>query len=263
MNTWNGDKMLRDERLDKIQEYISKRKYASIVELAEKFDVSKATIRRDLELLSANEDIRLTRGGATCTGKDLQMNELPYNEKRLKSQGEKIRIAQKACTLIEEGETIIVDTGTTTREMVPFLARKKNIHVVTNDVMIAAELAVNRDIEITVIGGRMRKGFYTLRGYYAENFLQQLHVDTTFLSMDSIDVDAGCMIVNMDEVVMKQNMIRCANRTIALCDHKKFEFKSFLRVCTLEDIDCSITGRELPEDIYESFHSKGYQLIRV
>lgn len=253
--------MIKDERLAKMLEYIEKNKYVNIHQLVAEFSVSKATIRRDLEILAANGEIQLTHGGAK-NKKDAE-RELPYDEKRKINSDEKSRIGKAACDLIQEGHTVIIDTGTTTREMIKYLLSRQHIHVITNDVLIAAELAANTEIDITLTGGSIRKGYYTLCGYYAENFIKQLHADILFLSLDSIDSEFGGAILNIDEVATKQRMITAAGRIVSLCDHTKYESKALLKVCELSEIDLCITGHELPQEIYLNFIEKGHNLQLV
>lgn len=253
--------MIKEERLARIVEYIEKNHYVDIHQLVAEFSVSKATVRRDLEVLAANGVIQLTHGGAKYIRETVR--ELPYDEKRKSNSDEKSRIGKAACDLIQEGDTVIMDTGTTTREMVKYLLNRQHIHVITNDVMIAAELAANTAIDLTLTGGNIRKGYYTLCGYYAENFIKQLHADILFLSLDSIDSEFGCAIVNMDEVAVKQRMMKAAERVISLCDHTKYESKALLKVCELSEIDLFVTGQELPEEIYHNFTEKGYNLQLV
>lgn len=254
--------MLKEERLEKLEEYIIANRFASVQDMAERFHISKATVRRDLEVLTKNDAFKLTRGGVSYQRKAL-VSELPYHEKQLLNREEKSRICKAACDLIEEGATIIVDTGTTTREMVPYLLEKKNIYVVTNDLMIATELASNCEIELTLVGGKLRTGYYTLRGYAAEDFLRQLHVDITFLSLDAVNVDFGCAVFNMDEVAIKQHMIQSADETVVLCDHSKFKTNAFLKVANIEDVDLFITGKELCRETADRFREKDLKLKLV
>ena len=253
--------MIKDERLTRLVEYIEKNQYVDIHQLVAEFSVSKATVRRDLEVLADSGVVQLTHGGAKYIRET--ESELPYDEKRKANSDEKSRIGKAACDLIKEGDTVIIDTGTTTREMVKYLLSRQHIHVITNDVIIAAELAANTAIDLTLTGGNVRKGYYTLCGYYAENFIKQLHADILFLSLDSIDSEFGGAILNMDEVSTKQRMMKAAEQIVSLCDHTKYESKALLKVCELSEIDLFITGKELPEGIYHSFKDKGSNLQLV
>jgi len=253
--------MIREERLAEILQYINQKKFVSIHELCKVFSISKATVRRDLNQLNKTGHILLSRGGARYMQE--AENELPYDEKRKHHKDEKLCICQRACEIIKDGSLVIIDTGTTTREMAQFLKDRKNLHIVTNDIMIAVELATNRFIDLTVTGGSVRKGYYTLNGYSAESFLQQLHADIAFLSLDAVDSEMGGMITNMDEITLKQRIIQCADYVVALCDHSKFGKKSFLKVCSLEEIDLFITGKELPKAILNSFEQRDAKIQLV
>lgn len=252
--------MLKDARIERLMAYLRDNKYATISDITALLGVSKATVYRDLGELGKRGEFTVTRGGAYYNSA-LSGTELPYAEKRKHNHSEKVRIARLACETIRENSTIIVDTGTTTREMVTFIKEMRHIHVVTNDVLIAAELADNLDIEITVTGGNIRRGYYTLRNYFADSFLNQIKVDTLFLSADSVSVDSGCMVTNMDELTVKQKMLRAADRVILLCDHSKIGKKSFSTVCDLADVDILISGREMDAARLEELNEAGCKVL--
>ena len=252
--------MLKDARIDRLRGYLRDNKYATISDITALLGISKATAYRDLSELSKFNEFTVTRGGAYLNSAAAGA-ELPYAEKRKHNHAEKVRIARAACDYIREDSTIILDTGTTTREMVTFIKEMRKLQVVTNDVLIAAELADNQEIEITVTGGNIRHGYYTLRGYYADYFLTQIKVDTAFLSADSVSPDSGCMVTNMDELTVKQNMMRAADRVILLCDHSKIGKKSFSMVCDISEIDLLITGREVDAALAESIREADCEVV--
>lgn len=239
--------MIRDERLNRMEAYINAQQYVSVEELVDKFGVSKATVRRDLDILNEQGTICLLRGGAKTKGQIER--ELLYAEKLNKNREEKVRICQFASTMISEGQTIFLDTGVTAREMIPFLSDMRNIHVVTDDIWIAANLATNAEIKVTVPGGDIRRGFYTIKGSETEQFLSRLYVDIAFMSIDAIDWEFGCSITNNDEVLTKQQMISHSKKTVMIADHSKFETVASWKVCPLSDINLFITGEELSESI--------------
>ncbi len=249
--------MLRDERLEKMNEFIQMQKYVTIDELMEEYQTSRATVRRDLDILRDRGFVTLTRGGAR--GNTISVIEDPYQKKLEANPQEKARIAAKAVEMIMDNQAVFIDTGTTTREMVPYLLQRKNIHIVTNDIYIATQLTHNVDIDITVTGGKVRKGYYTLRGHTTEAFLKQLHADMAFVSLDAIDYKFGCSVTNMDEVLIKQMMVSASCKTIALCDHSKFETFANWKVCQLADIDLYITGKEISKDILTKYEANKVQ----
>lgn len=246
--------MIRDERLSRMEAYIKALQYVSVDELVEKFGVSKATVRRDLDILNGQGTICLLRGGARTKGQIER--ELLYAEKLNRNREEKVRICQYASTLIEEGQTIFLDTGVTAREMIPFLSDMRNIRVVTDDIWIATNLAPNAEIRVTIPGGDIRRGFYTIKGSETEQFLSRLFVDIAFISIDSIDREFGCSISNNEEVLAKQQMISHSKKTVMIADHSKFETVANWKVCPLNEINLFVTGKELPEAIAGSYNKQ-------
>lgn len=254
--------MLKYERLERIEEYVNQNKYATITDLAEFFGISSATIRRDLELLGSQQRVTLTRGGVVSNRKNVT-EEQSYTEKLGANQQEKNRIAQAAAQLIQEGNTILVDSGTTNRAMIPYLLEISHLGVVTNDVVMAAELTGHPGAEVTLLGGTLRKGYFTLTGHYAESMVSQMRADIAFLGMDSVSLRSGCMIANMNEVGLKRAIAAAARQVVVVCDHTKLETESFITVFPLDQVDLFITGRELNPRIAAAMQEMGLKLQQV
>ncbi len=252
--------MIRDERLEKITEYVQNRHYASVRELMELLKVSKATVRRDLELLSRSNAVLLTRGGVTCEGKD-KNKELAYNEKRSANTLEKNRLGEAAGRLVRSNSTVILDAGTTTRAIVPHIRELTGLNLVTNDLMIAADLNTCEGVNVTVTGGQLRKGFFTLRGYMAADFVRSMRADLAFVGFDALDMRAGCFITNADEVSLKKSIIEAADKVVAVLDHTKFHATAFISVCPLHDIDVVVTDRGLEPDLAQTLREMGIEVI--
>jgi len=239
--------MLQEERLQRIEEYINFRGRASFQELMKELDLSKATIRRDLKRLEAEERLTIVRGGAIAKEPE-SSRELPYYRKLETNSEEKQRIAKSAAALVESGKTIVLDSGTTTRHMVPHLAQLPYAHIITCDVLIAADCSYYPNIETTVIGGKLRSGYHSLYGYLAEQMIRTLNADIAFLSADAISDDGTCAITNIEEVLIKQYILKCADKSVLLCDHTKFNLKSVVKIYDINDVDLVICGRELAEE---------------
>lgn len=254
--------MLKDERQERIAAFVNENKYASVAELSGFFQVSRATIRRDLDEMEAESRLKLTHGGAVSNDKSTSF-ELSYIEKRETNREEKTRIAAHAAAKIKPGETILIDSGTTCVEIPRFLAGMENVIVATNDLMCGIELKKCPGITTIIIGGTMRPHFYNTSGFYAEDFLREFHFDKAFVSMDAIDVEMGSMITNIDEVSVKALIAEVADEVFFLCDHSKFKAKAFVRVCPLEKADMIITSKELPRETASRYREKGANLILV
>ena len=254
--------MLPEQRLAYIISSVKEHKYCSIQQLARGADVSAATIRRDLQALASQEQVRLTRGGAMHVLANTAQ-EPAYAVKSSLHLDEKMRIGQAACKLMHPGETILLDTGTTVYQMTPGLKAMENVTVVTNDVRIAAELATCSGLSLCMLGGLVRHGHYTTTGFWTQQALENLHVDRMFLSCDAVDLNGGCSITNAEEIIIKQRMIHASNECNLLADHSKFESVAFMRLCTLDKIHSIITGRELKPAIVREYEALGIQMILV
>lgn len=249
--------MLKDERLEKIEDFVNTNRYASMHELVKLFDISKATIRRDLECLEKAGKVVLTRGGATSVNKG-SLDELPYHEKRNANREEKIRIARAAVGRIATGQTVMIDSGTTSFEMAELMDSLSGVIVATNDLMTAVALTKHRGVDLIVIGGGVRRGFYTMDGYFAAANVQNYNFDQAFLCVDAISLDLGCMITNADELDIKRSIIRSSKRVTVMCDHSKFGNTAFVSVCKLDEVDSVITGKELDPAIRAAIVEHGH-----
>lgn len=254
--------MLRDERLQKIENFVKEHKRASFQELIDAFALSKATIRRDLKLLEEEDRLTLVRGGAVIK-ESAGSYELPYHMKLESNSLEKERIAKRAVELVRPGSTIIIDSGTTTRYMVQDLAALSYVHIITCDIVIATECSSYPNLDVTLIGGKLRSGYYNLYGYIAECNIQTLNADLAFCSIDAVNAKGDCMISNIEEVSIKNHIRTCAPKSILLCDHSKFGINSVVKVCSAQDIDMIICGKELEQKEEEVWAALKDRIILV
>lgn len=254
--------MIKEERLDRLTEYAKTKHYVSVDELTKLLGVSRATIRRDLLSLQEHGIVTISRGGALYKDSDSHPEPL-YFEKNELNIDEKRRIGEVAASFIQSGETVFVGAGTTTRCMVPFLDSISSFNLVTNDILVASDSTNFTNINVTVTGGQLRRNYYTLRGFAAENHVKNIHIDVAFWGMDAIDVNSGCYIANTDEVALIQNVIDSAGKVVLLCDHSKFQNKAFMMVCPLSKIDVIITDNALDSSIVCNLREQGIEVILV
>ena len=254
--------MLAEQRLAYILNEVKQNNFCTIQQLAQGARVSPATIRRDLQTLASQDRVRLTRGGAM----DKMANtaeEPEYAVKSMLNLEEKTRIAAEACRLIHPGETILLDTGTTVYQMIQGLRQIENITIVTNDVRIAAELAMYPEISLCMLGGQVRKNYYTTTGLWTQQALESLHVDKCFLSCDAVHLLSGCSITNVEEIAGKLSMMKASNECVLLADHSKFQSIAFMRLCDLTRFQSVITGSELDRRIAQEYLDAGIRLRLV
>ena len=242
--------MLADERRAILLRTLKDNGYIEVSEMAQSLNVSAATIRRDLKRLSREGLLIRTQGGAVLAAPSTTL-EPPYDIKRRRHIEEKRRIAAAAVEMVRDGETIILDAGSTTYELALLLLHKRNLTVVTNDLQIAVKLASNPNINLVCTGGVARAYVYTLLGPQVEAFLRTLRVNKTFLGADAIHEDGTIANVNLKEVAVKQAMIHAGEQVIVVTDSSKFGITGFARVCDFSEVDMLITDAGITQNARE------------
>ncbi|SFP36711.1 DeoR/GlpR family DNA-binding transcription regulator [Salibacterium halotolerans] len=222
-----------DERRAKIIEVLNQKKRLDIENLTDFFDVSTMTIRRDLAQLEKDGEIIRTHGGAVTT--DSEKEETPYLQKESANKEEKKAIASKAAGMVHPHATIILDSGTTTLELAKCLKEKENLRIITNDILIAAELLYS-PVDVIVAGGELQREVGAMFGTYTQDLIASLHVDQFFLGAHSVDT-AGVTAPTLEKARIKQLMMESAAETWLLADSSKFGQKSFAHVSTLNKLD--------------------------
>jgi DeoR family fructose operon transcriptional repressor len=237
----NGGALFVEERKQKILEYIEAQRKATVAELCERFRVSSATIRNDLRDLEQGNLLLRTHGGAMVRSKTGL--EPDSSQKRVQNLEAKRRIAQAALGLIEDGDRIILDTGTTTLELARLLDRRRELTVVTNDLAIASLLEDFDGVGVVFVGGLLRKRFHCTVSYGTawRQTLSGLTVDKAFMGVNSFSLENGAMTPDLSTAETKKLMIEIAVKVILLCDSSKFGRSSFARFATLDQIDAVVT----------------------
>ena len=252
--------MLADERHAILQNKLREDGYIQIADLAAEFGISAATIRRDLIELEKEGLCIRKRGGAVRSAQGVTM-EMPYEVKRLRNTEGKVRIAKAAIDLIENGDTIILDAGSTTYSLALLLHEKKNLTVVTHDLNIAVKLASNPNINLICTGGIARANVYTLQGTQVVDFIRNLKVDKSFIGADTIHEDEIIGNVNIEEVPIKQAMIKAAEQVILLADASKFGKTGFAKVAEIKDFDVFVTDNTVTQDQLSRFDKRNVKVI--
>jgi len=216
--------MLNEERRRAILDMMQHDGRVLVADLAQQFQTSQVTIRKDLEILHVRGLVHRTHGGALPTRQGA-LEDPTLREKEKLYRKEKLSIAIAATRLVAEGQVVILDSGTTTTEIARALRNFKKLTIVTNAVNIAAELA-NSSLEIILTGGTVRKNSFSLVGTIAEETLRRLSADILFLGVDGFDVQYGLSTPNLQEAKVNRVMVEIAKRTVATCDSSKFGRRS-------------------------------------
>ncbi len=241
------------QRQKLIKNYLVEHGFASVEELGKQFKVSEMTIRRDLDELQRQGLLQRTYGGAMDS--DVAFFEMSVTAKEDTFAREKARIGIAAAAMINDGDTVMLDSGTTTMQIACAL-RNKRLTVVTNALNIATELAKYPDIDILVAGGLLRKGPLNTVGPQTDHFIQELRVDKAFLGVEGVDLDYGISVPDPINVQNKQAMIKISNQSIVVTDHSKLGRSTTSSIASLEQIDLIITGKEADPELVKLLQTK-------
>lgn len=233
--------MVPSERRADILHYLTERGFASVTELAREYGVSEMTIRRDLADLEGQRALQRTYGGATVY--DPTFFEVSLQTKATQFVEEKRRIGRAAADLVQDGEVVVVDAGSTTTLVAKFL-KSKRVTVVTNSLNIAADLSDCPSIQLYIAGGRLRQGVLAIVGSETTSFFEKIRADKLFLGVDGIGVDGGLTVPDLDEANTKRAMVKAAGQTIVVADHSKIGRSTLSTIVPLSRASLLITGRE-------------------
>lgn len=250
--------MLSVRRQKLLFDYINTHQSAQIAELSEAFDVSLSTIRRDLRDLETSGLIRRVHGGAVLTD---DRRETPLEQRAVQQADAKQRIGRHAAELVRDGSTIILAGGTTVAAMVPHLAHKVDLTVITNAVNVACELVAYPSIAVVVLGGWLRHSESSLLGHLTTQALQDLHADTIFYGVYGIDVEHGLSGMYVQEVQTDRALIAAAREVVVLADHSKFTRNGAVRVAPIERVATVVTDHALPDTTRRALERQRIQVV--
>lgn len=252
-------RLIARERRQRVLEIVESTGIASVRELAHRLDVAPITITRDLQELEQEGLIRRVRGGAiSVRGASY---EPPFSARETHLHAEKRRIAEKAVELVRDGDSIILDVGTTTLEIAHALKGKRNLTVLVSNLRGAFALANLAAIQVIVVGGRLRSSELSMVGHLAEQTLRSFQVDKAFIGVGGITLEHGLTEFNVDEAGTKKAMLERARQRIVVADHTKFGKMMLAAVAPVGAVDMIITGSEVDRDIVRPLQDAGVEIV--
>jgi DeoR family transcriptional regulator, aga operon transcriptional repressor len=253
--------MLIEERRRAILEALRLDGRVLVEELAKRFRTSQVTIRKDLEILHSAGKLHRTHGGA-LPAHESALEDPTLREKEKLHRKEKVQIANAAANMVEEGQVVILDSGTTTTAISRALRHHKNLTIITNALNIAAELA-GSSLDVILTGGTLRKNSFSLVGPIAEETLRRLNADILFLGVDGFDVQYGLSTPNLLEAKVNRAMMDVARLVVAVCDSSKFGRRSLSLIAPPSDVHRVITDRLAPKHDIEKLRKAGIHITQV
>jgi DeoR/GlpR family transcriptional regulator of sugar metabolism len=251
--------MIAIQRKEKILELIREDGAAKVVDLARIFKVTEVTIRQDLEKLEKEGLINREHGGAYL--KNIKDQVKTVSLAHQDHMDKKEAIAAKCLEFIESGDTIILDSGSTTTEVAKKIRSLKNLTVITNALNIALMLGAEAGIEVIVTGGEFKPPTLSLTGQRAADFFKGLHVQKLFLATAGISLKAGLTYPSISDLVVKKSMIEAADTTYLVADSSKMGKSSFASLGALSLIDYVITDPGIDEKQKQLFRDNEIELI--
>jgi len=253
--------LMIEERRRRICALLREEGRVTVDALAARFGTSQVTIRADLSRLESAGVLTRTHGGALSVPETDQ----PLDVKQLQHHSEKLRIGEAAASLIQDGETLILDSGTTTAE----IARRirtldlKAVNVITNALNIAALLIDVPSVRLIMPGGILRRESNSLSGPMAEAALDTLQADRLYLGADGIDPQLGNMTPHLGEAELNAKMIAMSRQVVVVADASKFARRNISLIARTEQLHMLITDRGAPADVVEQLRQRGVEVRLV
>jgi len=259
----SSPRLLVEERRRLIVELVERAGRATVEELAGRFKISPVTIRADLEALARNAAIVRSHGGALPA--PAHAVDTPLSIKETRHHAQKRLIGQAAARLVEDGQTIILDSGSTTIEIARALRQRKwsELTVITNGLHIALELGAIPAIRVMMLGGLLRASSQSLVGSGAEQMLAQLSADRLFLGVDGIDPEIGVTTPDPQEATLNALMIRVSREVVGVFDSSKFGQRSLSVIAPLSGLHKVISDTAAAPEYVEALESAGVRVTLV
>lgn len=251
--------LLVGERRHRILDLLREHGKVTVEALAIRFATSAVTIRNDLAALESNNALERTHGGALLRRDD---EDQPLTVKRTLRHAEKVRIAKIAVSLIQDGETVILDSGTTTAEIAKQIRRLdvRQINVITNALDIAVLLADVPSVRLIMPGGILRPESNSLSGHMAEAALADLQADRLFLGADALDPERGVMTPHLPEALLNARMIAISRQVIAVADSSKLMRRNISLIARVEQLHMLITDSDADPHVVEELQRRGVEV---
>lgn len=249
------------ERHDQLVDFISRRQRVTVAEIAERFAISVATVRRDLDVLAEQGDVERFHGGARIS--HTAPPELPVLQRQTVQARAKRNIGQAAAELVQDGDTVCLGSGTTTLQVANHLRNHRNLTIITNSVLVINALSDVPDITIVGLGGLMRQSEMSLIGHITERGLAEVHADKVIMGIRAIDIQHGLTNDYLPETMTDRAVLGIGREVIIVADHSKCGRVSTAFVAPVTAVHTLVTDNKAPADFTQDLEELGVRIIQV
>ncbi len=230
---------LRTDRQREIYLLALRHGSVEVADLAQRFDVTTETIRRDLSELQSQGQLRRVHGGAVCV--EQAQHERTVDARDMQNPDEKLRIAQMAIAEVPPLGSVLIDSGSTLQRLAEVFPIESGAHVVTNSLVVALTLSRRGIAELTVLGGGVRTNTFAMVDAFTVDMVKDLRFDVLFVSCDGLSLHRGLTTPYREEAAVKAAMIKVADKVVALVDQSKLGNGQMFPFAALDDIDVLVT----------------------
>ena len=252
-------RLLGESRRGKILDWLREEGSARVTALAHAFGVSEVTVRQDLEKLEVEGHIVREHGGAYLKSVPDQVRAMALHHRE--NREAKQRIGRVAAALVEDGDTVIIDSGSTTTEVAANLHGRRNMIVITNSLNIALMLGAEPGFEVHMTGGHFKAPTLSLSGERSAEFFAGLFAEKLFLATAALDMGGGLTYPSLSDIAVKRAMIGSAQQVYLVADSSKIGKRSFCTLGGLDDIDVLITDNGIRKDQKKEIEAAGVKVI--
>jgi DeoR family myo-inositol catabolism operon transcriptional repressor len=248
--------LLKAKRLDKIQNYINERGTVSLDELVKKFNVSKNTIRRDVQEITEEGEFKKVYGGVAVDKSNVTV---PFRDRQIHNFKEKKQIGKAAAEFVENGDIIFIDSGTTTVEMVDFLTNK-DLTIVTNNVDFIVKALPYENLKIISTGGMLERSTNSFTSADNDEIINSYNIMKAFLASTGLSIKNGVTNSLPLESGLKHSVVKQSAETFLLVDHSKFDKAALTTYCNLDEINYIVTD-SIPDKYQEYANENQIEII--
>jgi DeoR/GlpR family transcriptional regulator of sugar metabolism len=247
------------ERQNKILLWINQHYRITIGEVCEYYSISEATARRDLESLAATGKVQRVHGGAIAI--DKAPPEMPLLQRQVDQISEKQRIGKTAASLVKDGETVFLGSGTTVLEVARNLKEHQNLTVITNSLPVVILLSDYPDITIVCVGGLLRPSESSFIGHITEQVLAGVRADKVFIGVRAINIKEGLTNDYLPETLTDRAILNIGQKNIVVADHTKFGRTSTVMLVPINQIHTLVTGVETPVELLKEITKNNIHVL--